>query len=758
MGAHGMVADEKKETIMAEEVQSENTKEATLNGDTEDVMPAKKAPLTEEVESEPLPKENGNVLDEKEGDEVTNTEELVESNPASDEKPSSEESEEPEQMETENIVDSTADSSATENIETVVENDNVASEDKVDAEKEEPSSEDKTDADKTDADCIVIDDNEEDTKSEADKKDKKVSKSEKDDSSLGSTVAKHYNALPEGTKETRKESRIFHLRNFNNWTKSVLINEYLEKIKRRKRTSDDIVVLDMACGKGGDLLKWQKGKVDHVIMADIAETSVEQCKERYAQMERNSRHNRHRDRIFGMEAYAADCTKDRLCEKFKKKDVKIDLTSCQFAFHYSFESYAQAEMMLKNACERLRVGGYFIGTTPDAYELVKRIKTSDDGSFGNGVYKITAEDKENFPLFGSKYMFHLEGVVDCPEFLVHFPTLEKLAEKHDMKLVAKKNFHDFYKSFERDYSSLLNRMNALEEYPAPSGKTLIAEDEDQYSHAKERIESKGTKRVGTLSKEEWEAVGLYSTFVFEKIDTRRGREDKSRDRRSERDSKSDKDSDRKRHRDKSRDSRRDRSRDGRDSKRRSDSSASKRSRKEEPEVMEFEVKDAIECDDDEPEVITIPDGEAKPADSAEESTEDKVDDSSAKDTAQSSEAEAKEQSPEQTSTEADADTKEESPSQSSAADVEMAEAPAAEPEEVESSAGSQQQEEPESTTTEESNEAEAAPSSESIVEEKGQEEVSAESNEVEVAEEATEETLDDSTPQADEGSQDAPAE
>merc|ERR1719494_1607841 len=114
-----------------------------------------------------------------------------------------------------------------------------------------------------------------------------------------------------------------------------------------------------------------------------------------------------------------------------------------------------------------------------------------------------------------------------------------------------------------------------------------------------------------------------------------------------------------------------------------------RSRKEEPEVMEFEVKDAIECDDDEPEVITIPDGEAKdeltadsetkPADSTEESTEDKVDESSSKDTAQSSEAEAKEQSPEQ-STEADADTKEESPSQSSAADVEMAEAPAAEPE------------------------------------------------------------------------------
>jgi len=30
-----------------------------------------------------------------------------------------------------------------------------------------------------------------------------------------------------------------------------------------------------------------------------------------------------------------------------------------------------------------------------------------------------------FPIFGAKYNFHLEGVVDCPEFLVYFPALEK---------------------------------------------------------------------------------------------------------------------------------------------------------------------------------------------------------------------------------------------------------------------------------------------------------------------------------------------
>ena len=51
------------------------------------------------------------------------------------------------------------------------------------------------------------------------------------------------------------------------------------------------------------------------------------------------------------------------------------------------------------------------------------------------MYSITRgwpEDTERIPLFGAQVDFHLEGVVDCPEFLVHFPTLEKLAAKYDL--------------------------------------------------------------------------------------------------------------------------------------------------------------------------------------------------------------------------------------------------------------------------------------------------------------------------------------
>lgn len=60
----------------------------------------------------------------------------------------------------------------------------------------------------------------------------------------------------------------------------------------------------------------------------------------------------------------------RLREQYSDASLQLDLVSCQFAFHYCFESLAQAEQMLRNAAECLKPGGYFIGTIPNANEIV----------------------------------------------------------------------------------------------------------------------------------------------------------------------------------------------------------------------------------------------------------------------------------------------------------------------------------------------------------------------------------------------------
>jgi mRNA (guanine-N7-)-methyltransferase len=92
--------------------------------------------------------------------------------------------------------------------------------------------------------------------------------------------------------------------------------------------------------------------------------------------------------------------------------------------------------MMKNASECLKVGGYFIGVIPDANDIMKRQRAAQSNTFGNDIFEIKFHsDPNDLPIFGAKYNFHLEGVVDCPEFLVYFPAMKKLAKKYSLQLV-----------------------------------------------------------------------------------------------------------------------------------------------------------------------------------------------------------------------------------------------------------------------------------------------------------------------------------
>ncbi|XP_042214533.1 mRNA cap guanine-N7 methyltransferase-like [Homarus americanus] len=331
---------------------------------------------------------------------------------------------------------------------------------------------------------------------------------------VGSIVANHYNSIEAKGLKERTKSRIFFMRNSNNWIKSYLINYCLEQIRDRQVDDYPISVLDLGCGKGGDLLKWQKGNIKHLICADIAETSMDQCQERHEINKRKGRGG-----LFSAEFIVADCTKRRIKPLFENPSKKVDLVSCQFAFHYCFESLDQAETMLCNVSENLKKGGYFVATIPNANEIMSRLKATTGNSFGNEVYRIEfPEDRpKKSSLFGDRYNFFLEGVVDCPEFLVHPPTLEKLAKKWDLQLLWSRDFATVYNDALKDQECqhLMSVMKALENYPTDEQST---ETDGEYSHAQEHLASKeGVSRIRTLSKSEWEALCLYRACVFKKI-------------------------------------------------------------------------------------------------------------------------------------------------------------------------------------------------------------------------------------------------
>ncbi|KAF7732002.1 mRNA cap guanine-N7 methyltransferase [Apophysomyces ossiformis] len=276
----------------------------------------------------------------------------------------------------------------------------------------------------------------------------------RDAASSAHVVAQHYNDRPDVGVEKRKQSKIIRMRSFNNWVKSVLINSHVRQGQH---------VLDMGCGKGGDLIKWAKARIRSLVAADIAAVSLQQMKERYKSM---------RNPTFHAQFHALDCYSELLAPHLPPNTI-FDMVSMQFCMHYAFESERKARIMLENVSKNLRSGGWFIGTIPDANWIVKRVRQEPKGSFGfgNDIYRIEFDNieddddvgKKGFTKFGCKYMFHLEDAVDCPEYLVHWTTFEKLAKEYGLSVRLREPFHQFYarQSQKEEYQKLLGRIGVI---------------------------------------------------------------------------------------------------------------------------------------------------------------------------------------------------------------------------------------------------------------------------------------------------------
>ncbi|KAI3913034.1 hypothetical protein MKW92_037747 [Papaver armeniacum] len=306
---------------------------------------------------------------------------------------------------------------------------------------------------------------------------------EEEDKDLARRVADHYSARSNQTYSQREASPIIHLKKLNNWIKSVLIHLY---------TRPGDVVLDLACGKGGDLIKWDKARVGYYVGIDIAQGSIQDCRTRYNGDQNNHHQRRWRSRFtFPARLLCADCFEVRL-DTVLRDDGPFDICSCQFAMHYSWSTEARARRALANVSALLRPGGIFIGTMPDANVIIQKLREAQGLTFGNSVYSISFDEEYDHKTpFGIKYKFHLEDAVDCPEWIVPFPVFKSLAEEYDLELVFVKNFHEFVDEYMKrpEFAELMRRLGAL---------------------------SDGNQVTCTLSPDEWEVAYLYSAFVLKK--------------------------------------------------------------------------------------------------------------------------------------------------------------------------------------------------------------------------------------------------
>lgn len=327
-----------------------------------------------------------------------------------------------------------------------------------------------------------------------------------------SIVRAHYNQRTQQAKQqgSRVNSPIYKLRNFNNAIKYILLGNW---VKNHPEESDLFSLLDLCCGKGGDLNKCEFVGIDQYIGIDIADLSVREAYERYSKQKARFKQASRNSNRYNFEACFAtgDCftqfVPDVLEPNFPgiiNRAFPVDAVSAQFSLHYSFESEEKVRTLLTNVTRSLCPGGTFIGTIPSSdfikSQIVEKKYTRDDKGklkFGNSLYSVTfekdpPEDGVFSPAFGNKYNYWLKDAVDnVPEYVVPFETLRALCEEYDLVLKYKKNFIDIFNLEIPKYFNKLNK-NLIEGMKRSDGKYGAEGDEK-------------------------EAVGFYIGFVFEKV-------------------------------------------------------------------------------------------------------------------------------------------------------------------------------------------------------------------------------------------------
>ncbi|KAL1960318.1 hypothetical protein VTO42DRAFT_8278 [Malbranchea cinnamomea] len=367
------------------------------------------------------------------------------------------------------------------------------------------------------------------------------------DRGVHDVVRQHYNAVPERGREWRRtDSKIKGLRSFNNWVKSTLIHKFSPDEDFLARTNDNswasqattlpeeaekrLLVVDLGCGKGGDLGKWHQAPqaVELYVGLDPAEISIEQARDRYMAMRRN-RGPRRGNPLFHAEFYPKDCFGEWLGDVPIVKNVGIDpnvgpggslmasrwggggfdVAVCMFTMHYAFESEEKARQMLANVAGVLKKGGRFIGVGPNSdvisakvVEFHKKKKAQEvaakqnqeereDGEvedipatpeWGNSIYRVrfpsdTPEDGVFRPPFGWKYFYFMEEAVEeIPEYVVPWEAFRALTEDYNLELQYRKPFLDVWREEKDDpiLGPLSERMGVRSK---TDGSMLVTDEE-----------------------------------------------------------------------------------------------------------------------------------------------------------------------------------------------------------------------------------------------------------------------------------------
>lgn len=258
----------------------------------------------------------------------------------------------------------------------------------------------------------------------------------------------------------RKQSSIINLRTFHNWTKRELLNQTCSTLK--SETNQQITLLDLSCGKAGDLNKWYDNKIMYVVGFDIDSASIDEARSRYTQLINNLK-RKNIKQLPTYEFYVMDLSDKNNLPKIAKllNQKKFNIVSCQFAIHYFFKNESSLMTLMTIVNTYVEAPGFFIGTTVNGLNVVDRLHNKN--SIGNDIYTI--EKKYNEPIlspYGNTYLVGLGEESDTEhyfankkseEYIVDIEELKRICSKMNLLYVGSIDFETWYKSFNKDIMS-----------------------------------------------------------------------------------------------------------------------------------------------------------------------------------------------------------------------------------------------------------------------------------------------------------------
>lgn len=303
------------------------------------------------------------------------------------------------------------------------------------------------------------------------------------------------NHLPDITEEEnryyarvvpRNKSISRSMLDFHNlYVKSSLIRQVASK-------TNGGILLDIGCGKGGDLPKWRNNNLTFVLGIDNMKDNIENpndgaCSRYMDNMKRNPiglpkalfvwadgrKDLMGMNNNSGLDEYNSNVLNILWGNKpiteipEQNRDIwglcsnGFNIISCQFAIHYFFSSLETLETLVRNIANNTQLNGYFVGTSFDGNTIYHKLKQYQKGhtligkhpDSGNIIWRIRKEydnlgnDVDVLPMdqtsLGMEIQVFIETINQTfTEYLFNFEYFEQLMNKYDMYLISKQDANE----------------------------------------------------------------------------------------------------------------------------------------------------------------------------------------------------------------------------------------------------------------------------------------------------------------------------